>query len=159
MIKVLFVCLGNICRSPTAHGIFQQLVDEAGLSQQIHVDSADTMGYHAGSEPDLRSQRTALDRGVDLGSQRSRQVTTQDFEDFDYILAMDSENLSNLNTMHSKQPQFSVTLSLLLNYSANYRGRDVPDPYYGGPRGFEDVFEMVEDGCRGLLAAIQTQLH
>lgn len=157
MTKVLFVCLGNICRSPTAHGIFEQMLIDQGLSGQLSVDSAGTMGYHKGSAPDLRSQQTALSRGIDLSTQHSRPVEVNDFAEFDYILAMDSSNLRDLKALFASLDSVEKTshISLLLDFSHHWNGKDVPDPYYGGARGFEDVFEMVEDGCRGLLAHIQ----
>lgn len=156
MIKVLFVCMGNICRSPTAHGVFEQMIREQELEGDIYVDSAGTIGFHVGAPPDPRSQQTALSRGVDLSSQQSRKVTASDFEEFDYILAMDSANMGDLESF--RPANSSAQLSLLLDYSRHWKGQEVPDPYYGGPRGFEDVFERVEDGCRGLLACLQSKL-
>lgn len=155
MIKVLFVCLGNICRSPTAHGVFRNLVELQGLSWQIEVDSAGTAGYHIGIGPDPRSQAVAMQRGIDISDLQARQVSGEDFERYDYILAMDRDNLRDLLQL---QPSHSkARLGLLLEHSERWRGREVPDPYYGGDRGFDDVFDMLEDGCTGLLELICTE--
>ncbi len=153
-IKVLFVCMGNICRSPTAHGVFQKLVDEAGLSEQILVDSAGTISYHAGEAPDPRSSQTALAHGIDLSPQRSRQVNDDDFERQDYILAMDYDNLRNLQQQCPDQYQHK--LQLLLSYHSDQYLDEVPDPYYGGADGFETVFEMINEACGALLSNIRS---
>ena len=153
-IKVLFVCMGNICRSPTAHGVFQSLVDKAGLSEQIIVDSAGTINYHVGDSPDPRSSQTALQRGIDLSSQRARQVSATDYQEQDYILAMDFDNLKNLQRDCPESLQNK--LQLLLNFHPDEYLDQVPDPYYGGDSGFDKVFDMVEIACTNLLKHIQT---
>jgi len=153
-VKVLFVCMGNICRSPTAHGVFQSLVDKAGLSEQIIVDSAGTINYHVGDSPDPRSSQTALQRGIDLSSQRARQVSATDYQEQDYILAMDFDNLKNLQRDCPESLQNK--LQLLLNFHPDEYLDQVPDPYYGGDSGFDKVFDMVEIACTNLLKHIQT---
>ena len=150
--KVLFVCMGNICRSPTAEGVFRQLVEAAGLEKEIHIDSAGTHAYHVGASPDARATRTAKGRGYDLAGLVGRQVSDRDFEEFDYILAMDGDNLANLNS-RCPPPQ-RHKLALFLSHSQAYADQEVPDPYYGGERGFDHVLDMVEDASRGLLRAI-----
>jgi len=154
-IRVLFVCMGNICRSPTAHGVFRGLVELQGLASEIDVDSAGTIGYHIGAQPDHRSQATAMQRGIDISDLQARKVVIEDFSRFDYILAMDQ---ANLHELLSTQPHGSrASVSLLLQYSEQWRGQEVPDPYYGGEKGFDDVFDRVEDGCVGLLEFIARQ--
>lgn len=155
MVKVLFVCLGNICRSPTADGIFQKLVADAGLTKRISVDSAGTAGWHQGKAPDPRTVAAASRRGFDLSSLRSRQVKRSDFEEFDYILAMDDENLTDLTLL---RPQgFNGHLGLFLEFSQQTNYTAVPDPYHGGAAGFELVLDLVEEASRGLLDTIRTQ--
>lgn len=152
-VKVLFVCLGNICRSPTAHGIFQQLVDRAGLDNHILVDSAGTGDWHVGHAPDSRAQHKALARGYDLSSLRARLVTAQDFAEFDYILGMDDSNMSNMAPF--KPADYAGEFQLFLSYGdSDYR--EVPDPYYGGDQGFELVLDLVEEAAAGLLDHIRT---
>lgn len=152
-VRVLFVCMGNICRSPTAQGAFEHLVSEAGLDERIVVDSAGTHAYHVGEPPDRRSQQTALARGVDLSRQRARQVASPDFADFDYVLAMDRQNLSALLRMCPADHRHKVRL--FLEFAAELGEEEVPDPYYGGPRGFEHVFDLVEAAAWGLLEDIR----
>jgi protein-tyrosine phosphatase len=155
MIKVLFVCMGNICRSPTAEGVFRHLVDSAGLTQQIHIDSAGTHAYHVGNPPDERSQAAALKRNINLSKQRARKVSSRDFSDFDYVLAMDNSNMRDLQLI---VPATAKTQpDLFLNFAQQYPEREVPDPYYGGANGFEHVLDLVEDAARGLLDAIRKQ--
>lgn len=156
-VSVLFVCMGNICRSPTAEGVFRRLVDEAGLGLAIRIDSAGTHAYHVGSPPDKRAQAAAQGRGYDLTCLIGRQVNHRDFVEFDYILAMDRDNLASLE--QRCPPEAGHKLTLFLDYSADYPGQEVPDPYYGGPQGFNKVLDMVEDGARGLLADISTRLN
>jgi len=153
MVKVLFVCMGNICRSPTAEGVFRQVVDDAGLSHLIEIDSAGTHAYHVGEQPDRRSQATALRRGFDLSSQRARKVHKNDFDEFHYVLAMDNENYANLRAICSEAALSKV--GLFLEHGINISETEVPDPYYGGDRGFEHVLDLIEDASRGLLAHIQ----
>lgn len=152
-ISVLMVCLGNICRSPMAEGAFRRLLEEEGLRDRVKVDSAGTGSWHVGESPDIRSVRTAAARGVTL-SGHARQVQPEDFRKFDYIVAMDLENLEDLEEFRNGVGG-DAALYLLREFDPDGGpGAEVPDPYYGGPRGFEDVFDMVERSCRGLLAYI-----
>lgn len=148
--------MGNICRSPTAEGVFQGLVAAQGLGQRISVDSAGTHAYHVGHPPDERSAATALNHGIDMSRQRARQVTVQDLHDFDYVLAMDQANLERLEQLQDERGG-RAQLGLLLEYAQGARVTEVPDPYYGGHGGFERVFGLIEAGCQGLLAAIETK--
>lgn len=157
MTKVLFVCLGNICRSPTAHGVFRHLVQQEGLEQQIHIDSAGTHAYHVGEPPDSRAQSTARQRGIQLDDLRARRVTDSDFAEFDYILAMDQENYDNLHRICP--PQHRDKLALFLTFAPEQEAREVPDPYYGGDQGFEYVMNLVESASRGLLADIRQRAN
>ena len=150
--RVLFVCRGNICRSPTAEAVCRSIVAKQGLEDTIHVDSAGTGSWHIGEAPDSRTQDTALSRGIDMSWQRARQVTSDDFFDFDYLLAMDRQNLSALRRL---QPDdHSAVVELYMNYSRRSRGIEVPDPYYGGSNGFNIVFDMVEEASRELINQI-----
>jgi len=153
MVKVLFVCMGNICRSPTAHGVFEHLVRDALLDKRIEIDSAGTHAYHIGEQPDKRAQATALNRGIDLSSQRARRVKEADFEYYDYVIAMDNDNLANLLAICP--PELSGKIVLFLSYSNDIDEEEVPDPYYGGPKGFERVLDMVESAAGGLLNEIK----
>ncbi|MCW2245266.1 protein-tyrosine phosphatase [Azospirillum fermentarium] len=153
MVKVLFVCTGNICRSPTAHGVFRAFVREAGLEDRIHTDSAGTSGYHVGDPPDRRSLELARQRGYDLSDLRARRVTVGDFRDFDHILAMDHGHLDALRRMAPRDSTADVRL--FLDYAPDWPVREVPDPYYGGALGFVEVLEMVEAASRGLLGRIR----
>jgi protein-tyrosine phosphatase len=155
-IGVLFVCLGNICRSPTAEGVFRRLADEQGLSPYLRVDSAGTHAYHVGEPPDPRSQKAARARGVDLSMLRARRIDHGDFYHFDHILAMDSSNLANLRDMSPHDA--SAQLKLFLDYAPHRGVRDVPDPYYGGGNGFERVLDLVEDAAMGLLDELKIAL-
>lgn len=155
MKKVLFVCLGNICRSPSAHGVFQALLDEQGLNNQVEVDSAGTAAYHIGKAPDPRSTAAATKRGVDLSPLRARQAVLDDFSAFDYILAMDSENLSNLARL--KPANYQGHLGLFLDFAQTPES-EVPDPYYGDDQGFEHVLDLVEMASQGLLDVIKKDL-
>jgi protein-tyrosine phosphatase len=153
MVNVLFVCMGNICRSPMAEGIFRREVARAGLLDKVNIDSAGTHSYHVGSKPDQRAQNAASKRGANISGLRGRQVADGDFEKFDYILVMDTANLNNLKRraparLHGK-------LRLLLSYSRKYPNLDVPDPYYGGISGFEENLDMIEDAVQGLIKEIQ----
>jgi protein-tyrosine phosphatase len=152
-ISVLFCCMGNICRSPTAEAVFRSRVDEAGLAQQILIDSVGTHDYHIGNPPDLRTQRAARQRGYDMSGLRGRQVEVADFTRFDYVLAMDNANMAILQRL-CPQPQRD-RLGLFLEYAGSHREREVPDPYYGGEDGFERVLDMVEDAAAGLLMHIK----
>ncbi|MCW8956820.1 MAG: low molecular weight phosphotyrosine protein phosphatase, partial [Gammaproteobacteria bacterium] len=146
-------CMGNICRSPTAEGVFRQLVNQSGLSDQIHIDSAGTHAYHIGQPPDHRAQAAALNRNIDLSSQRARKVHSGDFEQFDYVLAMDNDNYAELQYISDTSQQ--AKLSLFLDFATNPDTREVPDPYYGGELGFEHVLDLVEAAALGLLADIR----
>jgi len=152
-VAVLFVCMGNICRSPTAEAVFREYVRRAGLAAKIEIDSAGTHDYHVGEAPDLRTQRAAQQRGFKMTHLRGRQVSALDFADFDYVLAMDEANLAILNQL---APANSTThAELFLHYAHHHVEREVPDPYYGGADGFERVLDMVEDAAAGLLQAIR----
>ncbi|WP_137936633.1 low molecular weight protein-tyrosine-phosphatase [Chitinivorax sp. B] len=155
-VSVLFVCMGNICRSPTAEGVFRYFVETAGLAKRINIDSAGTHGYHAGEAPDPRSSMAAARRGYDLSRLRARQVKTADFEMFDLVLAMDEQNLRNLQRLCSPAQQHK--LKLFLEYARNFDEREVPDPYYGSGSGFEHVLDLVEDASAGLLTDLRKRL-
>ncbi|WP_456415088.1 low molecular weight protein-tyrosine-phosphatase [Thiolapillus sp.] len=152
-VGVLFVCMGNICRSPTAHGVFRQLARDEGLEQRIEIDSAGTHAYHVGSSPDPRAQAAAASRNIDLSDLRGRQVETGDFHRFDYILAMDNENLGILGNLCPVGAE--EKLHLFMDFAPDYGMREVPDPYYGGDRGFDQVFDMIEQASRGLMEEIR----
>lgn len=154
-ISVLFVCMGNICRSPTAEAVFRARVEEAGLAQQILIDSVGTHDYHIGNPPDLRTQQAAKQRGYDMSSLRGRQVEAADFSRFDYVLAMDNANMAILYRLCPK-PQRD-RLGMFLEYANRHKEREVPDPYYDGEDGFERVLDMVEDAAAGLLLHIRKQ--
>lgn len=151
--KVLFVCLGNICRSPTAQGVFESLVKDKGISGEFLIDSAGTHGYHVGRSPDPRSTETAMLHGIDISSQKCRQVHEVDFEIFDLVIAMDSSNYENLINICPREYHHKVTK--LLKFSENKEIKDVPDPYHFSDDGFEDVYEIIRSGCVGLLQEIR----
>lgn len=155
-IRVLFVCMGNICRSPTAHGVFRHLVQERRLHDQIEIESAGTHAYHVGEPPDKRAQNTATQRGIDLSDLRARAVSAKDFDVFDYILAMDRQNYSALLNQCPEHAREKVRL--FLSFAPQLNRLEVPDPYYGGIKGFEYVFDMVEHAARGLLDDIEQRL-
>ena len=150
--RVLMVCTGNICRSPTAHGVLEKMVTHAGLQTSIQVDSAGTHSYHVGEAPDGRSQQHALRRGYDLSHQRARQLTAQDFDDFDLVLVMDSSNEIAARKISTAAQQ--LRLKRLTDFCKHFDEQQVPDPYYGGEHGFEHVLDLVEDACQGLLEHI-----
>lgn len=152
-VKVLFVCMGNICRSPTAEAVFRARVKEAGLEELILIDSSGTHDYHIGAAPDLRTQRAALQRGYDMSALRGRQVEVADFSRFDYVLAMDNANLDNLHRICP--PAQRDRVGLFMEHASRHSEREVPDPYYGGADGFERVLDMVEDAAEGLLQHIR----
>ena len=153
VVRVLMVCLGNICRSPTAEGVFRHLLAQEAPELRVEVDSAGTAGYHIGHPPDLRSQRAARARGVDLSGLRARQVVTDDFLLFDFILAMDRDNLESLEAMRPAQSRAQVRL--FLEYAPESGRLEVPDPYYGDSRGFEEVLDLCTAASRGLIADLQ----
>jgi protein-tyrosine phosphatase len=154
MYSVLFVCLGNICRSPTAEAVFRSQVAERQLDRFIHIDSAGTGDWHIGKAPDSRAQEAAKKRGYDLSSLSARQVRRSDFETFDLILAMDNNNLADLQRL--KPSDSSIQLELFLNY-ARANVQEVPDPYYGGLSGFDVVLDLVEAASSGLLNDLQAR--
>lgn len=156
MIKVLFVCMGNICRSPTAHGVFLKLIAREGLADSVQVDSAGTHAYHVGEPPDDRAVAAALTRGVDLRALRARMALPEDFEQFDYILAMDRQNYRYLRTICPAG--LDHKLKLFLEYAPHLGEKEVPDPYYGGSSGFERVMDLVEEAAFGLIAEIRDRL-
>jgi protein-tyrosine phosphatase len=155
-VGVLFVCMGNICRSPTAEAVFRNYVHKAGLANSIHIDSAGTHDYHIGDAPDGRTQRVALQRGYDMSALRGRQVEAIDFCRFDYVLAMDEANLSILQRLRPRDAKSH--LGLFLEFAERHTDREVPDPYYGGADGFEKVLDMVEDAANGLLLHIRHRI-
>ncbi|ROZ72366.1 low molecular weight protein-tyrosine-phosphatase [Ramlibacter sp. WS9] len=155
--SVLMACMGNICRSPTAEGVLRHLVREAGLEDQVHIDSAGTLDYHVGSPPDGRSQKHALKRGYDLSNQRARQVSPRDFEKFDLVLAMDWQNLEELRELCPAQHLHK--LKRLMEFAPPGISDVVADPYCGGHDGFESVLDHIEVACSGLLIHIQAALQ
>jgi len=153
-VRVLFVCMGNICRSPTAHALFREAVTAAGLDSEIKTDSAGTHAYHIGNPPDRRATETASSRGFDMTDLRARQVDRADYLNFDFIVAMDRDNLRLLKA-DCPADQLG-RLSLMLDWATGW-GEEVPDPYYGGDEGFVKVFDMLTDACQGLLSHIAQQ--
>jgi len=148
-LRILFVCMGNICRSPAGEGVLAKLVSEAGLTAHIEIDSAGTIGMHQGHRADSRMRAAATERGYNLTS-RARQVVAHDLDDFDLILTMDEDNhrgVLNLATTDNQRDR----VRLFCSFCQNHAEREVPDPYYGGPQGFETVLDLLEDGCRGVI--------
>ena len=156
MKRVLFVCLGNICRSPTADAVFRSLVIREGLNHLIEVDSAGTGDWHIGHPPDLRARQAARARGYSMDGLVARQVEAEDFEAFDAILAMDYANLADLKRL--SPPSYHHKIGLFLDYATDYPEQEVPDPYYGGDQGFAHVLDLVESAAAGLLAELKLQL-
>ncbi|MGI9291590.1 MAG: low molecular weight protein-tyrosine-phosphatase, partial [Gammaproteobacteria bacterium] len=148
--SLLFVCMGNICRSPTAHGVMRHLLEEQQLTDSIRIDSAGTHAYHTNEPPDRRAQAAALNRGIDISDLRARIVELNDYQDYDLIVAMDYENLALLERM--SPPDSRAKLVLMLDYASDWDSDEVPDPYYGGNQGFETVLDMLQDASKGLLA-------
>lgn len=155
--RVLFVCMGNICRSPTAHGVFRHMVVQAGLQHWVVVDSAGTHNYHPGEPPDSRSQRHAAQRGYDLADLRARQMLAEDFERHDLVLAMDWDNLALAQDLCP--PGHEAKVRRLTEFCLQFDSPVVPDPYYGGAAGFEQVLDLVEDACSGLLRHVKEQVR
>ncbi len=154
-VRVLFVCMGNICRSPSAEGVFRHKVEEAGLDDAIHIDSAGTHAYHVGEPPDPRATEAARRRGIDLTALRARKARARDFDEFDYVLAMDRDNLRMLEALRDSSD--SAQLHLFLDFARSFRESEVPDPYYGGDQGFEHVLDLIEDASEGLLDHIRRE--
>lgn len=156
MASVLFVCLGNICRSPTAEGVFRELVRKAGLQSSISTDSAGTSAWHIEEAPDSRTLQCALNRGYDFSDLRGRQVIKSDFNSFDYILAMDAENLRDLQAICPAD--YKGHVGLFLDFAKKHNQTEVPDPYHGGSKGFERVLDLIEDASEGLLEHLKSRL-
>jgi protein-tyrosine phosphatase len=154
-LAILFVCMGNICRSPTAHGVFRSYVKDAGLEFVIEVDSAGTHAFHTGEEPDQRSQAHAIKRGYDLSDLTARQISAEDFERYDLVLVMDWENYAIAEQLAG---QHRHKLKRLTEFCKAQETAVVPDPYYKGDEGFEEVLDIVEDACDGLLEHLQARL-
>lgn len=154
VVRVLFVCMGNICRSPTAEGVFRAILADSDLADRVEVDSAGTIGYHRGNPPDPRSQAAAIERGYDLSGLRARPVEDSDFHTFDLILAMDRANLEELRS-RCPRPRRD-RLRMFLEFGSSHE-REVPDPYYGGEDGFGHVLDLVEDAARGLMRYLQSE--
>ena len=150
--KILFVCTGNICRSPSAEGVFKDIVKEHNLSQFFYIDSCGTHAYHTGQSPDSRSQYAAMKRGIDISKQIARTIGQSDFNRFDYVLAMDKYNLSFLQNMADKEHKNKI--SLFLEYAENCKLTEIPDPYYGGEDGFEIVLDLLQKASIGLIKQI-----
>ena len=151
MVRVLFVCMGNICRSPISQGVFENVLRREGLEEGVFVDSAGTGNWHVGAPPDERAQRSAGLRGLDLGSQRARQISPEDCDAFDYILTMDEDNYRTVSALC----RGSAVVRPFLDFAPDSPEREVPDPYYGGPDGFEHVLDLVEEASEGLLGDIR----
>jgi protein-tyrosine phosphatase len=151
VVRVLFVCMGNICRSPLAQGVFEKVARREGLEEQVFVDSAGTGAWHVGSPPDERAQRSAGLRGLDLSFQRARRITPEDCETFDYILTMDEDNYRAVASLC----RGSAVVRPFLDFAPDSPEMEVPDPYYGGPDGFEHVLDLVEEASEGLLEDIR----
>ncbi len=151
MVRVLFVCMGNICRSPLAQGVFENALRREGLQSEVFVDSAGTGSWHAGSPPDERAQRSASSRGLDLSSQRARQIAREDCEGFDYVLTMDEANYRTVAALCRGRAEVRP----FLDFAGGSTETEVPDPFYGGPEGFEHVLDLVEAASEGLLEEIK----
>ena len=154
--KILFVCTGNICRSPMAEGVFLTKMRDAGLDKYVQLDSCGTHGFHVGESPDARAQRAAKKRGYDLSSQRARQVGKEDFVNFDLILAMDWENHALLQQLAPRQ--FHHKIKLLMSFATEHESAVVPDPYYGGPDGFETALDYIEDAATNLVDFVRRRM-
>jgi protein-tyrosine phosphatase len=152
-IKVLFVCMGNICRSPTAEGVFSKLLKEQNLEEYFVIDSAGTHAYHVGEAPDLRAQHAAIEREIQLNHLRARKVVMGDFKDFDFLLAMDDDNYVTL--MEACPDEYKDKISYFLDYAPHLDTREVPDPYYGGKYGFERVLDLTEEASAGFLSMLR----
>jgi protein-tyrosine phosphatase len=155
-VSVLFVCLGNICRSPSAEGVFRQVVEEAGLSGRVRIDSCGTAGWHQGKAPDARSQAAAASRGIDISGLRARQFQPSDLAGFDYVLVMDQQNLADVQRVWERVGGTRPELFLRFGKAVT---REVPDPYYGGDQGFENVLDLIHEASEGLLAQLKESLN
>lgn len=155
--RVLFVCLGNICRSPMAHGVFRAKLAKAGLSDQVEVESAGIGGWHVGNPPDERAQAESERRGYDLSDLRARKVTRQDFATFDRIIGMDDDNMRDLKAL--AQGKNAERISLFMSYAPQFGEKEIPDPYYGGEDGFTHALDLVEAASDGLLDAVRNDLQ
>ncbi|HUX93999.1 MAG TPA: low molecular weight protein-tyrosine-phosphatase [Ignavibacteriaceae bacterium] len=155
--KILFVCLGNICRSPAAEGIMHGFIKSEGLENQIEVDSAGTMGYHTGEKADPRMRKHASQRGYDLTSLARRFNPEKDFRNFDYIVTMDNQNYEDVISMDRKN-EYSSKILKMAQFCKTHKVNEVPDPYYSGSEGFENVLDILEDGCNNLLTKIKDEL-
>ncbi|MEE2999261.1 MAG: low molecular weight protein-tyrosine-phosphatase [Pseudomonadota bacterium] len=153
LVKVLFICLGNICRSPTAEGVFRKHIKNENLNHKIKIDSVGTGSWHVGNPPDKRSQEVATLRGYDISNQRSRQINNRDIEESDYLIAMDTNNISTLQELIPEE--MKKKLFLFLEFAPQLEQLDVPDPYYSGPDGFDLVIDLIEAASEGLLAHIK----
>ncbi len=160
MISVLFVCTGNICRSPTAEALFRHHVTQRGLVDSFTIDSAGTYGHHIGEEPDHRSQAVAKARGISMRGQAARKLSADDFNDFDLILALDQGHHAELEAVRPKHTQSQAEIAMFLEHhpKPQHKGSDVPDPYYGDFKGFEDVFNLIDEGAKALLDHLTEQL-
>ncbi len=155
VVRILFVCLGNICRSPMAEGVFRSVVESRGLSDKFEIDSAGTGAWHVGSPPDERAQKVLLDNGMDISGLRARQIKRNDFESFDYIIAMDQSNYSNIVKLNPDVADGKV--HMMLGFASHVGEVDVPDPYYGGDEGFEHVLYLVREASEGILASLDIE--
>ncbi len=155
-IRILFVCMGNICRSPTAEGVFRRKIEEAGLADRVEIDSAGTHAYHVGEPPDPRAREAASRRGIDLSGLRARQAQADDFARFDYVLAMDRDNYHGLMRL-AERNRGAARLHLFLEFARGIGEQEVPDPYYGGDQGFEQVLDMIEEASDGLIEHLRKE--
>lgn len=155
-IRVLFVCLGNICRSPLGQGILEEAIRTHGLNGRIEVDSAGTAGFHIGEKPDKRAIAAARDQGIDISHQRGRQLTREDLDEYDHILAMDRANLKDIHALENGRAARG-RIELLMSYHPDGHPADVPDPYFGGPEGFAQVFDLIETACHGFLETLDME--
>lgn len=156
-VQILFVCLGNICRSPTAHGVFRQAVEQAGLTRRIGIDSCGTGDWHVGKSPDPRAVAAALKRGVDISDLRARQIQPMDLHQYDYVLVMDRQNLADVIRLWRQHG--GTEPDLFLNHGDPDDTDEVPDPYYGGDQGFERVIDLIERASQALLADTRDRGH
>lgn len=155
-VKILLVCMGNICRSPTAEGVLRERLRQAGLDDVVATESAGTHDYHVGKAPDPRAQQAASQRGIDISDLRARQVERSDFDEFDLVLAMDRGNYEILRA--DCPPKHADKVGMFLDYAAQRSEREVPDPYFGGRQGFEHVFDLIEESSDGLIAELKQRL-